>query len=70
MANGPFLAIFPRSLLHFNADHMAFKILPVELPGPPPPVGIMTLKNRMLSPVTQLFIDAAREIAMPLAKSQ
>jgi len=66
MANGPFLAIFPRSLLHFSADRMAFKVLPVELPGPPPPVGITTLKNRMLSPVTQLFIAAAREVAKPL----
>jgi hypothetical protein len=26
------------------------------------------LKNRALSPVTQLFIQAAREVAKPLAK--
>ena len=36
---------------------------------PPLPVGIMTLKNRTISPVAQLFIDCAREVAKPLAKS-
>jgi hypothetical protein len=32
------------------------------------PNGIATLKNRTLSPVAQLFIDCAREVAKPLAK--
>jgi hypothetical protein len=32
------------------------------------PNGIVTLKNRTLSPVAQLFIDCAREIAKPLAR--
>ena len=32
------------------------------------PVGIVTLKNRTLSPVAQLFIDCAREVAKPLAR--
>ena len=68
MASGPFLAIFPRSLLRFSAGRLAVKVLPVELPGPPPPVGIVTVKNRTLSPVTQLFIACAREVAAPLAK--
>ena len=30
-------------------------------------VGIVTLKNRTLTPVAQLFIDCAREVAKPLA---
>jgi hypothetical protein len=29
------------------------------------PNGIVTLKNRTLSPLAQLFIDCAREIASP-----
>jgi hypothetical protein len=33
------------------------------------PVGIVTLKKRTLSRVAQLFIDGAREVAKPLAKS-
>jgi hypothetical protein len=32
------------------------------------PIGIITLKNRTLSPIVQLFIETAREIAKPLAK--
>jgi hypothetical protein len=42
--------------------------LPVELPMARRPNGIVTLKNRTLSPVAQLFIDCAREVAKPLAK--
>jgi hypothetical protein len=34
------------------------------------PVGIVTLKNRTLSPVVQLFIDSAREVAKSLAKTK
>jgi len=32
------------------------------------PVGIVTLKNRTLSPVARLFIALARDVAKPLAK--
>jgi hypothetical protein len=32
------------------------------------PFGVVTLKNRTLSPVAQLFIEHAREVAKPLAK--
>jgi hypothetical protein len=34
------------------------------------PVGIVTLKNRTLSPVAKLFIDHARDVARPLAKKK
>jgi DNA-binding transcriptional LysR family regulator len=68
LARGSFLAIFPASMLRFGANLPPLKILPVDLPIPPWPVGIMTLKNRTLTPVTQLFIDCAREVAKPLAK--
>jgi DNA-binding transcriptional LysR family regulator len=64
LANGPFLAIFPRSLLRFGANHLNVKVLPVELPGHPPPVGITTLmRKRTLNPLAQRFIACAREIA-------
>jgi hypothetical protein len=42
--------------------------LPVELPLAHDPIGIFILKNRALSPVAQLFIKHAREVAKPLAK--
>jgi hypothetical protein len=42
--------------------------LPVELPIASVPNGIITLRNRTLSPVARLFIEHAREVAKPLAK--
>ena len=70
IASGPFLGIFPTSLLRFGSNLPPLKILPVELPMPPLPIGIMTLKKRTISPVAQLFIDRVRELAMPLAKQR
>ena len=62
----PFLAIVPGSLLRFAPTPL--RVLPVKLPIPAWPVGIMTLKNRAISPVAKLFIENAREVAKPLAK--
>ncbi len=70
LASGPFLAIFPASMLRFGANLPPLKVLPVDLPIPPWPVGIMTLKNRTLSPVAQLFIECAREVVKPLTKGK
>jgi DNA-binding transcriptional LysR family regulator len=55
-------------MLRFPINSIELKALPVELPLPRVPVGIVTLKNRTLSPVARLFIEHAREIAKPLAK--
>jgi DNA-binding transcriptional LysR family regulator len=69
-ATGRFLAIVPAYLMRLPAKHPSIKVLPVELPTTQRQIGIMTLKNRTLSPLAQLFIDCAREIAKPLAKAQ
>jgi DNA-binding transcriptional LysR family regulator len=66
MADGPFLSFIPDSMLRFGLKGLSVKVLPVELPTPPSPAGIMTLKNRTLGPVTRLFIDSVREIVKPL----
>jgi DNA-binding transcriptional LysR family regulator len=68
LATGRFVTIFPASALRFPARHSELKVLPVELPMARRPNGIVTLKNRTLSPVAQLFIDCAREVAKLLAK--
>jgi DNA-binding transcriptional LysR family regulator len=67
LPRGPFLGAFPASLLRFGANLPELKVLPVDLPVAPWPVGIMTLKNRTLTPAVKLFIDCAREVARPLA---
>jgi DNA-binding transcriptional LysR family regulator len=68
-AGGRFLTIVPTSGFRFPARRAEFKALPVELPKADVPIGIVTLKNRTLSPIARLFIEHAREIAKPLAKT-
>jgi DNA-binding transcriptional LysR family regulator len=67
LADGRYLTILPGSLLRFGPYRSSLKALSVDLPIPPQSVGIVTLKNRSLSPVAQLFIEAARAIVKPLA---
>ena len=70
LATGRFVTIFPASAFRFLAKRSELKILAVELPTARRPNGIVTLKNRALSPVAKLFIDCAREVAKPLAKQK
>ena len=68
LATGRFLTVFPASALRFPAGHSGLKVLPIALPLASVPNGIVTLKNRTLSPVAQLVIESAREVAKPLRK--
>jgi DNA-binding transcriptional LysR family regulator len=68
LATGRFVTILPSSALKFPTRRSELKVLPVELPKIRVPNGIVTLKNRALSPVAQLFIEHARDVAKPLAK--
>ena len=70
LATGRFLTIFSTSALRFPTKHPALKVLPVKLPLARPAIGIVTLKNRSLSPVAKLFIEYARKVAEPLAKER
>ena len=65
VATERFLTIAP---LAFRTRRPELKVLPVELPMARMPVGIVTLKNRTLSPVAKLFIEHAREVAKSLMK--
>ena len=68
LATGRFVTVFPVSALRFLTGRSELKILPVELPKSRRPNGIVTLKNRALSPAAKLVIDCARDLAKPLAK--
>src|SRR3954465_2768623 len=70
LATGRFVTILPASALKFPAMRSEIKVLPVRLPMTSVPSGIVTLKTRALSPVAQLFIDCAREVAKTPAKRQ
>jgi DNA-binding transcriptional LysR family regulator len=67
LATERFLTIVPISVLRLS-KRPGIKVLPVKLQYASVPVGIITLKNRTLSPLAQLFIDEAREVAKPLAR--
>ena len=65
---GPYLGVFPASLLRFVANLQRLTVLPVDLPIPPWSVGAMMLKNRTITPVVKLFIDFdsdIRKVARP-----
>ena len=68
LATGSYLSVFPISMLNFPSKHPGLKQLPIELQVPRMPIGIFRLKDRTSSPVAQLFIDCAREVAQALAK--
>jgi DNA-binding transcriptional LysR family regulator len=68
LETGRFITVFPASALKFLTRGSALKVLSVKLPMARRPNGIVTLKDRALSPVSQLLINSARELAKPLAK--
>jgi len=42
---------------------LPLRVLPIEFPAPPRPIGVLTLKNRMVSPLAEGFLDCARDLA-------
>jgi DNA-binding transcriptional LysR family regulator len=66
VATGPFITALPAFTVRLDASRMSLKALPVDLPVRSWPVAIVTLKNRTLSPVTQLFIDHVRDFTTAL----
>ena len=70
VADGDFLMFFPSSLLRFGAKALGLRVLPVKLPIPASPFGIVRLKNRTVNPIAQRFIECAREVAKPPAQGR
>lgn len=68
LESGRFVGHFGDQLLQFYTNRFALKRLPIELPIEPFQVAVVTVKNRTVSPVAQLFIDCAREVTEMLAK--
>ena len=64
-----FVAVIANSLLNFFfTQRLPIRKVPVELEAPPFAVGIVTLKGRMVSPVAQLFLNQARDVAGQMTK--
>jgi DNA-binding transcriptional LysR family regulator len=67
LATGRFLSVLANSVLRINAEQWSLKVLPIDLRLKPPPVSVITLKNRTISPVVQLFIEQLRAVAKNLS---
>jgi DNA-binding transcriptional LysR family regulator len=70
VAKGRFLTIAHKAVMELFGWNKAVKALPINLAKTSGSVGIITLKNRTLTPVVQHFIDCARELAKPLANGK
>ncbi len=62
LANGDFVTALAKSL----AERFRLKVLPVDLLDRAWPVVFITLKNRTLSPVVELFIEHVRQFTRPM----
>jgi DNA-binding transcriptional LysR family regulator len=69
LATGRYVGIYSGSYLRFSDVRPTIKVLPVVLPIQSGPVGIVTLKRRIESPVVRLFIDYVKKVARPSADS-
>jgi len=70
LRTGRFLTVLPRFIVEPSSKHLPLKALSVDLPNARGTVSIVTLKNRTLSPLAELFIKAARAVTKPLAKAK
>jgi DNA-binding transcriptional LysR family regulator len=66
LAAGRHFTMFPSSLLRFSGKRFSIQPLPIELAVEPRRIGIVTLKDRSISPVAQLLIREIREVAAQL----
>jgi DNA-binding transcriptional LysR family regulator len=69
LGTGRFLSVLAGSMLHFSGRRLSIQVLPVDLPVNSRPIEILTLKNRAISPVADLFIGCAREVAKPIVRN-
>jgi DNA-binding transcriptional LysR family regulator len=65
LATGQFLTVLPGFSVRTPGNHPQLKALSVDLPNAGGNMGIITLRNRMLSPLAQVFVDRMRAIAKP-----
>jgi len=67
---GRYLGMLPASFLHFSGKGSSLKVLPVELPLKPPPVGMITARNRTLNPAAAQFVSCLHAVAKPLVTNR
>ena len=68
LSTGRFLTTLPLSMVVHN-QHLPLRLLSVKFPAVSRPIAIVTLKNRILKPLSRLFIDCAHSLAEPLVRN-
>jgi DNA-binding transcriptional LysR family regulator len=68
LATGRFITMIPDAALYYG-PRAPIRVLPIKLPRWHVPTCIITLKDRTLSPLAQLFIDHLHKLAKPLVKA-
>jgi DNA-binding transcriptional LysR family regulator len=58
-----FVTMLPASVLRFSNLNQSLKVLPIKLAPQRRPVGIVTLKNRTLTPAARLLIECVHRTA-------
>ena len=69
LATGLFLTMHPVVMAKLG-NYLPLRRLDVEFSGIHRPIGIMTIRNRTLSPLAGVVIECARKLAKPLARSE
>src|SRR5436305_4892420 len=70
LATGRFLTVLPSFALTLAGKSSSLRALPLELPRTRRAIGVVRRKNRLLSPLGELFLDRVRAMAKPLASLQ
>jgi DNA-binding transcriptional LysR family regulator len=60
---GRWLGLVPASVMRFGGKAMRLKVLSIKTSPPPAPVGIVTVKDRTLTPLAARFIECTRRVA-------
>jgi DNA-binding transcriptional LysR family regulator len=68
LATGHYVTMLPDSVLRYTAKQYSLKVLPIDLRIKPWPIAILTLKNRTVGPVVQLFVEHLRAVAKTISR--
>jgi hypothetical protein len=55
------------SVVQLNAKRFGLIALPIDLPMANFPLAVITVKNRTLTPVVNLFLECARAVAKSMS---
>jgi DNA-binding transcriptional LysR family regulator len=67
VTSGEFVTVLPRSTFQIISKRRSLIELPIRLSMQPTPLAIVTLRNRTLSPVADVFIQCARDVAKSIS---